>query len=271
MPTSLTTALTIIGSFGAASTAQIVSHVLTQNREDKKYKKECLQNLYSPIIFKVIDYIQSIERSPLNLVITSTNADYLFDNIMESIGNNLKYAEPELINIFHEIRDDYESQKSNSLSHLDEEYKMIMSDMRLTHKILLLNTFINEYIKINKLLKSNVNPITNKLRTPYFFCKFYLLVKDCSPMNPIKSDDILALYDLIDFVLLPVNNYLERIIKLRKEINIVTNTTAYKDTARVSAAYTDAYLFLYELADEFSILNQDRANEWKYMLERHQD
>ena len=53
----ITTAITIIGSFGAASTAQIVNHILTQKRDEKKYKKEAL-GIISPTILEVIKFIE---------------------------------------------------------------------------------------------------------------------------------------------------------------------------------------------------------------------
>lgn len=268
MTISLTTALTILGSFGAASTAQIVSHILTQKREDLKYKKECLQNLYSPNIFKVIDYIrlQGRNYSPLYDKFGSTEA--LFQEILKDIGKNLKFADADLINIYEENRYIEIEIDINTESDLDDEYEELLNDHELTQRITLANLFFSQYLEINKALKSHSNSITEKLIPPYFFSHFYLLVKECSYYG-FSSADILELYDLIETTLIPTNNYIERIVEIRNELDNVMNTPAYKNRKRVTEAYASAYQFLYEFVDEFSYLSDARAANWKELLENN--
>jgi hypothetical protein len=222
MAFSLSTALTIIGSFGAASSAQIVSHILTQKREDKKYKKECLQNLYSPTILTVIDYIklEGHNKSPLSFYNKSaTNTKLLFEQIMDNIGSNIKYAEADLINIYQEVRNIENVLEPDSS--LDDEVEEDISDHVMNLRMTLANLFFSQYIKVNNILKSNSNSITEKIIAPYFFSHFYLLVKECFYLNDNLSSEILALYDLVETILLPENNFLEKIIYIREELNII--------------------------------------------------
>ncbi|MBU5214993.1 hypothetical protein [Heyndrickxia oleronia] len=266
MSTSITTALTIIGSFGAASTAQIVSHILTQKRENKKYLKECLQNLYSPNIFKLIDYISLHARNYSPLSNDVYNTEKLFQEALNSISDNLKYADAELINVYQEnrsimvdIEHDYED---------DDEFEELLDDYELTYRIEFANLFFSQYIEINQKLNSSSTSINEKLLAPYFFTHFYLLVKDCYPYQ-IESAEIFEMYDLIQGMLFQKNNFLKSIKQLRREIHIVMNTSAYKDQQRVTEAFVSAYQFLYELLYEFYIFSPERTNNWKKTLDEN--
>jgi hypothetical protein len=269
---NLTTALTIIGSFGAASSAQIVNHILTQKREEKKYKKECLQNLYSPSILKLIDLIQyeGYHHCPQPTLRSNfTNKDVLVMQILDNISRNLKYAEADLINNYQQLRNYLDANDPKTV--LNDTDDLFVWDQIIE----LTTVFFNQFIKINKLLKSDSNSINDKLKAPYFFCQFYLLFNTCFAKYRFTDDDtytdniIFELYDLIEFILFPINNYTDRIIKIRSELEIVS--AKYKDSSRVTEAYTNAYQFFYELADEFSIASEERANEFKDMLDEFID
>ncbi|MEM4997227.1 hypothetical protein WKH56_32050 [Priestia sp. SB1] len=152
-----TTAITIMGSFGAASTAQIVSHILTNRREKKKYERECLQHLYSPVIFTIIDYIEAEADKAscieIKEIMESEGEEYnekeyeekllrpdpLFEKIINSVGENLKYAHPALIMVYEEVKAMSASFKDNK-----EEYINIFDSRIQMCKELLL-----EFIKIS--------------------------------------------------------------------------------------------------------------------------
>jgi hypothetical protein len=267
MSTSITTALTIIGSFGAASTAQIVSHILTQKREDKKYKKECLQNLYSPIVFKLINYIEYEGKNHSPLLTETYDSSNLFKEVTKCIGNNLKYADVDLINIYQEILG------SQSESEVLEFYRWSntdISDEEMTSRITLINIFFTQFLEINKALKSNSQFVDEKLKTPYFFTHFYLLIKECLYYyEGVSSAQIFEMYDLIETTFYQINNFTERVIEIRKELYSVMYTSLYKDNLRVRDAYLSAYQFLYEFVDEFSYFSEERASEWKDLLDEN--
>ncbi|PGS18930.1 hypothetical protein COC59_29870 [Bacillus cereus] len=261
------TILTIIGSFMAASTAQIISHILTLKREKKNYQKACYQHLYSPTIFKLTDYIRSeaIPHYDLfgfeDLDIPSTDT---FHDVMTSIGNNLKYADVDVINFYHVWQRDYSepdtSIEYNSPGTFDKEAEI---DFRITFA----NSFFSQFIQINKALKFNHKIITEELKAPYFFTHFFLLIKECTRPYSITYDELFAMYDLIEAILSPINDYTERIISVRNELDNVYSTPLYKNNERVAEAYLSAYGFLYEIVNEFADISEDRANKFKKFLD----
>ncbi|MDL5143642.1 hypothetical protein [Bacillus atrophaeus] len=52
------TVFTVLGTLTAAFLGQVFSHRYSQKREELKLKKESFQNLYSPVVFKVIKYLE---------------------------------------------------------------------------------------------------------------------------------------------------------------------------------------------------------------------
>lgn len=259
MGISLTTAFTIIGSFGAASTAQIVGHILTKKREEKKFKKECLQNLYSPTLFKVLDYLhlEGGKHCPSPFYSKNIDTTPIFDKVMDNIGENLKYAEVDLINIYQELKYNY---VTNTFTDNDDDYFT-------TERIRLCNILITQYLHIAKELKTESKLLSEKIAGPYFFSHFYLLVKDIVHLMDIPSKDILSLYDLVETILLPQNNFIEGITEIRKRLFGLNYTSLSKFNNLSEVTHIEAYQFLYEMVDEFSIISESRAEEWKMSLD----
>lgn len=261
-----TTALTILGSFGAASTAQIISHIFTLRRENKNYEKACYQNLYSPTVFKLTSYMQ-FEANYENfreLYTANQHPSVIFNEIMKNIENKLQYTSVDIINIYQVWRRDFSSPHNNNELHDNIKFENEM-DLRITFA----NTFFSQFIKINKSLKFNHKIVTEELRTPYFFTHFFLLIKECTGKRPylITHAEIFGMYDLIDAMLLPINNYTERIIAIREDLDKVQSTPLYKNNARVHEAYLSAYELLYEIVNEFAVFSEERANNLKESLD----
>lgn len=261
-----TTALTILGSFGAASTAQIVSHFFTLRREKKNYQKACYQHLYSPTIFKLTDYIRS-EAIPHYDLFGFAELDILptdtFHDAMNSIGNNLKYADVDVINYFHVWQRDY-SEPDPSIEDIGSI--TFAKEAEIDFRITFANAFFSQFIKINKSLKFNHKIINDELKAPYFFTHFFLLIKECTRPYSINYDGIFEMYDLIESILLPINNHTERIIGVRNELDKVYSTPLYKNNERIVEASLSAYEFLYEIANEFADISEERANKFKKFL-----
>lgn len=257
------TVFTIIGSFGAVSTAQIINHILTQKREDKKYNKECLQNFYSPLIHKYMDFIkkEGYHNCP-NKVLFGEFNDKLasFEEIIEITGQNLKYADAEFINAYQELKNHIGAEDPVRFLYRDDD-----DDEFWFLIIKMANIFFRKYIEINKKLKTNTDSINENLTSAYFFSHFYLLIHDCFAMGELPSDAIFSLYDLIEFVLLPVNNYTNRIIRIRKELHSYWYQQRYPRTS--DSSYTNACQFIYEILDEFEIASEERSWEFKDMLD----
>ncbi|MET1123271.1 hypothetical protein P5618_029645 (plasmid) [Priestia megaterium] len=268
-----TTAITIIGSLSAASTAQIVSHILTNRREKKKYERECLQNLYSPVIFTIIDYLEAENDKAISISVMeamedesemidekkyeeySLKPDSIFEKILESVTKNLKYAHPSLIMAYEEVKSLTDTFKDNT-----EEYSFIFYA-----RIEMCRELLVEFIRISTELKAISRNVQERLYGSLFFTEFYLLLIQCNYWS--LAEVSIKHFGLINTILLPKNNFLSRISNIRKEISRVTDTPAYKDRNRYEEAITDAYHFLHEIIDEFSILSEDDADYWRDELE----
>ncbi len=279
MAISLSTALTILGSFAAASTAQVVSHLLTQKRDDKKHKKDCLQNLYSPIIFKFIDYINIIGTGHSPTWIFSNSPDFwesekLFKQIMDHIGDNLVYANPDLINLYYEISNIDEKLKDPGIDLKGKPTEFIIEISRdtLSKRVEFANMVFTQYIELNNSLKSHSTSINEKLFPPYFASQLYLLMEECFYIE-FYSELIFDLYDLIEPTLLPKNDYLERIKAIRNELNTAQNSYSYSNpniyNQIINDSYLTAYHFLYEIVDEMSIFSETRTEELRDFLDTH--
>ncbi|BCC62290.1 MULTISPECIES: hypothetical protein [Bacillus] len=258
------TVITIIGSFLAASTAQLISHILTLRREKKNYKKACYQNLYSPIIFKLTEYIRSegCDKEFHELINIHQSSSEIFNEIMQHIEKNLAYTSLDIINIFQVWKRDF-SNPSNK----GEVPNTVQKENEIDLNITFANVFFEQFIKINKSLKFKHKVVDEELRAPYFFTHFFLLIKECTRPYSITFAEIFAMYDLIEAMLLPDNNYTERIISIRDALDKVHSTNLYKNDERVHESYLSAYELLYEIVNEMAIISEDRATDFKEFLD----
>ncbi|KAB2491113.1 hypothetical protein F8158_27825 [Bacillus cereus] len=258
------TVITILGSFSAASTAQLISHILTLRREKKNYKKTCYQNLYSPVIFKLTDYIKSESYYDdfYELNTTYQKPSDIFCEVMQHIEKNLAYTSVDVINIYQVWKRDFSnpSNKGELPNTVQQENEM---DLNITFA----NVFFSQFIKINKSLKFKHKIVDEELRTPYFFTHFFLLIKECTRPYSITFAEIFAMYDLIEAILLPINNYTERIISIRDELDKVQSTNLYKNDERSHETYLSAYELLYEIVNEMAIISEERATDFKEFLD----
>ncbi|UOB81973.1 hypothetical protein MQW34_27865 (plasmid) [Bacillus sp. ZJS3] len=256
------TGITILGSFLAASTAQLISHILTLRREKKNYKKAYYQNLYSPIIFKLTDYIKSegyekdfYERSDIY-----QKPSDIFNEIMQHIEKNLAYTSLDIINIYQVWKRDF-----SCPPHKDELPNTVKLENEMDFNITFANTFFAQFIKINKSLKFKHKIVDEELKAPYFF----LLIKECTRPYSVTFAEIFDTYDLIEAMLLPANNYTERIIFIRGELDKVYSTNLYRNSERVQEAYLSAYELLYEIVNEMGDISEERATDFKDFLDSH--
>ncbi|MFO3790357.1 hypothetical protein ACKOKD_16895 [Bacillus mojavensis] len=106
------TVFTVAGTLTAAFLGQGFSHRYSQKREEIKQKKESFQNLYSPVVFKILNYLE-LEREKQNIMLIKeldeiefneryqndelSNPSIEFKKILEIVGANLKYGSLELI------------------------------------------------------------------------------------------------------------------------------------------------------------------------------
>jgi hypothetical protein len=259
MDVNWTTVLTIAGSFGAASTAQIISHLLTQRREEKKYNKECFQKLYSPIIFKINDYLfcEGLNTSFKDKSL-AFDTEKLFNEISDKIGENLMYANTELIL-------EYEELQSFSTYDIDQDED---KELVMLQRIRMCGVFISQYMNLSKDLNTLSESVNDKLKGTYFFTQFYLLVSDCVPWLSIESSTLFKYFDLIEAIMHPKNHFLERILNIRENPSLLRNTREYRDKILSEETNSEALGLLYEIFDEFELLSKDDAEFWRTLLEK---
>lgn len=257
-------AITIMGSFGAASTAQIVSHVLTNRREKKKYERECLQNLYFPVVFRIVEYIEGEsdkavlmddeEFDEREFAKHPSNPDPIFERIIESVGENLKYAHPNLIIRYQEVKVITDLFKENQ-----GDYSVFFDQ-----RIQLCREFLLEFIRLSNELGTLSKAIYDKLKAPLFFTEFYLLLQNCCFEGLARNS--IRHFHLIEACLKPENNFTSRIADIRQRIGDVPHRAPHKNI--YEETFIESYQFLHEIIDEFSMIVEEEGEYWRNELEK---
>lgn len=94
----------VIATFTAASLAQVVAHYFTRKREENTYLKECYQNFYSPILFKVLLFFDVKTAFSKKDMKDNINENQIFEEIIDLFAKNLKYATPSLIASYEMVK-----------------------------------------------------------------------------------------------------------------------------------------------------------------------
>lgn len=109
---------TALASFTGASFAQLFSYRFGMKKDEKQYDRECYQNLYSPIIYKTLLYydVKTIYRKDQLKV--EFEEDKIFGEILQIFSENLKYATPNLISAYENVKqryiyEDFSGQRDN--------------------------------------------------------------------------------------------------------------------------------------------------------------
>ncbi|MEH7362399.1 hypothetical protein [Priestia megaterium] len=264
-----TTGITIMGSFGAASTAQIISHVLTSKREKVKFDKECLQNLYSPVIFKIVEYINA-EHAKESLIKfrrdtelkgekidekqdkkNNLKPDNIFNYILDFIGKNLKYAHPSLILLYEEAK------SLNSRLEVKEpygdffvrdskkqEYRKILLEATFHIRMKICRELLLEFIRISNGLGALSKTHREDFQSTLFFTELYFLLKELS--LGISPNELIT-YNYTIGSMIYRNSYLQdEISSILKEINFVIENSV--SDHRHNEAFINGYHFINKIA-----------------------
>ncbi|PEZ83079.1 hypothetical protein CN374_29165 [Bacillus cereus] len=167
-------ALTFVGAFASAGTAQYLSHRLTLNREDEKYQKERYQNFYAPLVFKIKNYViaeaNKLEKVLITLGRIPKHKDdvniFTFPSLLDSnsilreiistIEKNLKYADLPFIEM-------YERHKMHEVQTKDDEDATVTAVRwfsRLTDNLLVCEKFLMEYLSFSE----NISVLSNEIK-----------------------------------------------------------------------------------------------------------
>ncbi|OUZ06952.1 hypothetical protein [Bacillus pumilus] len=193
----------------AATLAQIIAHALANKRENIKYKKECFQNLYSPLILLINDYyeneiykskLMNLDRVTEEEIHKLNDPNEKFQGIMKIISQNLKYAEHDLISQFHITRNFHQCENWIQANHL---------------KFQLMYAFCKNFNKIANDLKIKMPKITEDI---IFHFHFYQMLNKCY-VSAIDDD----LYNFSKFAIRVHGNRRKKCFKLLKWIENIDN------------------------------------------------
>ena len=115
--TSWAPAITVTGAIIAAFIGQILAHKYARKREIEKQNKDNLQKLYSPLALKIKDYLKAesevasmtankhigeeyIDGIDHLKILLTEDTNSLFKDIKKYIGENLTYANQDLIMMY---------------------------------------------------------------------------------------------------------------------------------------------------------------------------
>jgi len=234
----------------AAALAQIVAHALANKRENTKYKKECFQNLYSPLIFLISDYYDDelykseimksdkITEREFRLLHGRHDPNKIFKEMMETLSHNLKYAEHDLISQFHDTKNFHPREKRGVLIEL---------------KFQLCYTFCKNYIKVAKSLNIKSPDI---VEDKIFYIHFYQLLTICL-VNALEEN----LMEFSDFVTIIPKKYQKKCFKFLKMIES-TNSELYRNLV-----YWRTFNYLNKICKDISMDDPKKAEYWKYRIE----
>lgn len=123
--------IAVFATIIAASLAQVVAHIFTAKRDRNTYLRECYQNFYSPILYKVLlffDVKTAFSKKDIRDDI-SISEEEIFKDILDLFSKNLKYATPNLIAAYEmvkkrDIYDDVSGQR-NPISEIELCFKFL--------------------------------------------------------------------------------------------------------------------------------------------------
>ncbi|MDR0171416.1 hypothetical protein [Bacillus paranthracis] len=88
----------------ATSIAQFFAHRFTVKRDRNTYLRECYQNFYSPILFKVLLFFDVKTAFSKKDMKDDISEEQIFEDILDLFGKNLKYATPNLIAAYEMVK-----------------------------------------------------------------------------------------------------------------------------------------------------------------------
>lgn len=158
-------AVTVVGAFVSAGTAQYLSHRWTLNREDEKYQKERYRKFYAPLVYKIQNYViaeaEEFENTFFDEVVITQhqrgviasgsisffplpNSDTIFNTIITIIEDNLEYADLQFIEM-------YERHKMQEFqNNAGDGLELIRHHVKLTENLLVCEKFLIEYLNFSK-------------------------------------------------------------------------------------------------------------------------
>ncbi|MFY0800925.1 hypothetical protein [Peribacillus frigoritolerans] len=192
IPAIITASVALIAAVGA----QFLNSWLTQKRDEKKYLKECYQNLFGPIYSRLWQLVQ-IDIGDNNPQ-SKTGHDEEWNKIFQMFDENKKYASAELIETFFEINPTYryDDERIRFALFFFRELDLIMDSLGMkTPRRRNLKILINS-LEIWRLLEiqfnghiANLSYIYSDILPENFLKKTKKYMKKTDPGGPRTADD----------------------------------------------------------------------------------
>ncbi|MGD7053967.1 hypothetical protein [Sutcliffiella horikoshii] len=269
--------ITVASTFGAAFAGQFFAHKYARQREKEKHLKESLQNLYSPLVYRILDYLNEECEKSLRTInpylgevevdvphIPEENTNEMFRSILTFIGENLTYADQNLM-MKYEI-----ANKFGEFNYGQDKSSLVSTISSFGIRIELCSAFVSEYLLINKELKTLSKRVRDEIESLYFFSlvvkilielRVHTLAIDYSLRH---KDTIIAGFKIKKGLL----NEAETICK--RSDNIIDNLEDYSrlESEELEA---DALHLILELVDCMEMFEPEIAKLWLLQLNEHRD
>lgn len=259
-----TPVITVTGAFIAAFIGQFLGHRYSQRRENEKYNKDRLQHLYSPLVYKIIEYLycereKAIETTNPNLFMEDTNQ--LFKNVQNVIRENLSYANYDLIMQYENAN------KSGNYNYGEYNSKQIIT---LLHRTELCSAFLSEYLSINKTL-SKIKKV--ELERAFFFTQVLLILFKLGLFELAVNYGFRSLIE-IEHSIKSNNSLLKRsesILKNFDDCKLEEYSSEGVRSAKYNELNATAHAFILDLLSEMEQVYPDTVEMWRNELQKHLD
>ncbi|KKI91821.1 hypothetical protein WQ54_12675 [Bacillus sp. SA1-12] len=196
-----TAILSITGAFGAAATAQFISHRFSYRREYKNYHRERLQNLYFPLLFKVRNYIHAEnykviymdqQKKDENAFEQAHKEDMRnpriqFEKIIEVLDENIKYADQGLIIQYEKVK-----------AHISIYMQDGLGNSWFNLRVQMCEEFLKEYIYLSKALGVYTEETKQHIKGIMYYINLRRILLEC--YMPQIADCLLYNIELLEFM-----------------------------------------------------------------------
>lgn len=271
-------AITVSGAILAALIGQILSHRYARKREIEKQNKDSLQNLYSPLAHKIKEYLNAESDIALSTANIHIDEEYiegmnyldifllpksntLFKEIKEYIGENLIYANQDLIMMYEKGKGfgdyNYGEYKATELSSL----------ATWGNRLDLCSALLEEYLSINSQLGTLSKVVSEELKGPYFFTQVMII------LFSLRQFDIAISYgfrskQVIEDTLESNSSLYKRAEWIRKQYDQFFLDYKLFENTRYDDLNVSAYEFIFDLIEEINYFESETAELWTEQIEK---
>jgi hypothetical protein len=269
--------ITVSGAFGAAFAGQYFAHRYARKREIEKLNRDSLQNFYSPLVYRIVDYLSSEgERANLTFnpflgetenefALTSYNEEdtnKMFKNILTFISEKLTHANQELIM-------KYEIAKRFGDFHYGQDKPTLTSTIfTIKSRMEVCSAFLAEYLSINTKLKTLSKRVKDDLEEPYFFTQVFNILMALN-LHELAINHAFRDRELIQEAFCLKRSLLKDAELLLKRYDFITDNLDDYSSTMADELEADSYQFIYEMISLMKEFEEQRAMLWTSNIEEH--